>query len=385
MRVREEPTSNYIICADTYKRLEQSTLIKFFEIFPRSWGIYQKQKNIVELKEGGTIFIRSLDDSDALEGIPDVRAAWMDEGGKTNRKSWINFQGRLARRQGQGLITTTPYAFNWLYSDFYQKWIEGDEMYDVIQFKSTENPTFPEEEFDRLKNELPEAEFKRKYCGTFSRMHGLVFELPRTSIVEKAEISGLTYYLGIDWGYTNPCAMVVIGVDKDGNFLQVDEFYKNKQTTPELLEAAERLVEKYEIKHIYADPEDPEKIQQFNRAGMRTIPANNDWEKGRNIVNIALNTNKYKIVRKRCPNTLKEFELYHYPEPDDERAITEKPVDANNHALSGVRYIMVMAIGGTGRVLRTTSKGPKTQKDRIEKLLAGGSKKRTPNKNWYYN
>jgi PBSX family phage terminase large subunit len=387
-QVRKYPRDNHLICADTYKRLEQSTLIKFFEIFPRSWGEHKAQKQLIELNEGGIIFFRSLDDPDAIEGIPDVRSAWMDEGGKANRKAWVNFQGRLARLQGQGLITTTPYAFNWLFNDFYKRWLRGEPDYDVIQFESIANPSFPKAEFERLKGELSEAEFKRKYCGNFARMEGLVYELQTEAIVESIEAQGLTYYGGIDWGFTNPCALVVVGVDSDINIAQVDEYYQTKKTTPELIEAAKKLQAKYGIKLWYADPEDPEKIAQFNKAGLRTIAAKNEWELGRDALTKVLRApGRYKIVRKDCPNTLEEFETHHYPEGTDEKGEKEAPIDANNHALSALRYIVVMVEGGTGKIRNTTPGLPLNQKERIERLLQdknGRGRVRRKTKDWYY-
>jgi PBSX family phage terminase large subunit len=381
--IYKSPTSNFIICADSYKRLEQSTLIKFFEIFPHDWGNYLKQQNVVELPEGGKIFIRSLDDPDALEGIPDVRAAWMDEGGKTKYGAWINFQGRLARNQGRGLITTTPYAFNWLYYDFYKKWLAGDPNYEVIQFQSIENPSFSQDEFERLKTDMSEADFQRKYCGVFARREGLVYYLDHDSIVEDIEYSNLTMYAGIDWGFTNPTAFVIIGVDSDLNYAQVAEYYETKKTTPELIEAAHKFQTKYKIKYWYADPEDPEKIAQFNRAGLRTIPAINDWEKGHSAVTEVLRNKRFQIIRGKCPNTLDEFESHHYPEGDEGREIKEKPVDANNHALSGVRYVIVSNEGGTGRIVRPSDRKPKNQVERIERLLSDKHNRRR-RKDWYY-
>ena len=45
-------------------------------------------------------------------------------------------------------------------------------------------------------------------------------------------------------------------------------------------------------------------------------------------------------VNKRCVNFISELETYSYDEEKEDRNDLEKPIDSNNHAISGVRYLV---------------------------------------------
>lgn len=60
-KIEEFPEKNGLICAPTYKILQHSTLDKFFNIHPYYREYYKEQKGVIELPEGGKVFIRSAD------------------------------------------------------------------------------------------------------------------------------------------------------------------------------------------------------------------------------------------------------------------------------------------------------------------------------------
>ena len=176
MQYDNNPDDDGLICAPTYKILSQSTLPKFFEINKDLKPYYKESKGIIEVPgRKGVIYIRSTENPNVIEGMT-LRWIWPDEAGQMKLQAWINIQGRVSILKGKVFITSTPYLFNWLVTDFYKQWKDGNRDYNVVQFRSVDNPYFPQEEFERVKNTMDKRTFERRYCGLFTKMEGLVYD-----------------------------------------------------------------------------------------------------------------------------------------------------------------------------------------------------------------
>src|SRR5437773_6061640 len=68
-KINEFPDGVGVICAPTYKILQQATLVKFFSQFPQLKKYHKEQKGEIALPTGGIIFIRSMDQPFGSEGI----------------------------------------------------------------------------------------------------------------------------------------------------------------------------------------------------------------------------------------------------------------------------------------------------------------------------
>src|ERR1041384_4028836 len=234
-KINEFPDKDGIIAAPTYKILQQSTLVKFFTQFPSLKKFHKEQKGEIELPTGGKVFIRSMDQPFGAEGIT-AHWIWMDEAGQMSRLAWTVAKSRIAMTGGQILLTTTPYDLGWLYLDFYQPWQrKEDPRLSVFTWKSTDNPNFPKEHYEAEKRALSPEEFARRYEGAFTKMEGLVYDLPQDQIIEPVEINTKDIICGLDFGFTNPAAGVVIRVSNDNTFYVVnDDLYTNGLTEDEI-------------------------------------------------------------------------------------------------------------------------------------------------------
>jgi hypothetical protein len=178
-KIQEFPQGTGIIGAPTYKILQQSTLPKFFQNFPMLRKFYKEQKGVIELPTGGLIFCRSFDQPLGVEGIT-ANWIWLDEAGQMPRLAWTISKSRVAMTGGQIFISTTPYALNWLYEEFYlPAFRHEDPRLSVYTWPSIENPNFPKEHFEAEKKRLSPEEFARRYCGEFAKMEGVVYDLRR--------------------------------------------------------------------------------------------------------------------------------------------------------------------------------------------------------------
>jgi len=258
-----------LICAPTYKILTQSTLPKFFELNTDLKKYYKKMEQVIEVPGRKPIYIRSTENPNVIEGMT-LGWIWADEAGQMKLDAWINFQGRLSILQGQLFITTTPYTMNWLATDFYKHWKEGHKDYLVVQFKSKDNPYFPREEYERAKETMDPRIFRRRYDGTMEKMEGLVYDqftVDKNMVHTNFHVTYKEVICGIDWGWTNPSAIAVIGIDNDDNFYIIDEYYHPEKTKDETIEALKGLVAKHKIRLFYPDPEDPEALSKMISAG----------------------------------------------------------------------------------------------------------------------
>ncbi len=337
-RIQQYPDDNHLICAPTYKILQQSTLPKFRELVPSRVAKFHEQDSFFEIVGGkGSIFVRSGEDPDTLEGMT-LRSAWLDEAGNMKKRVWVIIQGRTSILQGQVFMTTSPYTMNWVYHDIFKPGEDGHKDFGLFQWMSIQNPKFPKEEYARAMTTMNATDFARRYKGLWRKREGLVYQAwnPLTMTFSGGSPVPIKEVVaGVDWGYQHPAAISVIGIADKPSHIILDEWYKTKQTIENIIEAAKELKERWGIKWFYADSARPEYIQAFNTAGLACMPGNKEIIPGVNEVRLRIETGNF-IVSKACRNTLEELEMYAYPEEFD----TEEPLKAYDHLMDAIRYPM---------------------------------------------
>jgi len=352
-----------LICAPTYKILQQSTLPKFFAEFPQFSKYYKKQENVIELSPTHKTYVRSMDNPYGVEGMT-LDWAWGDEAGQFPLMAWIVLRSRTAIKKGRVFFTTTPYNMGWLFQDFYQPWQEGEPDLTVVTWPSIANPYFPQEIFDREKRLLTKEEFGRRYMGEFTRMHGLVYDVHDWHLIPTPDFTFETVIGGVDWGWHKP-ALVVVGY-RDGKFFVIDEWSEPGKTTGDIIKVMKNLQMKHRVNLWYADSANPENIAEANRSsGLRV----HSYEKtkdsltyGISILQGLLNEHRLFIV-KSLKGTISETETYHYPEPVPDKAPVDVPVDIDNDFLDAIRYAI---IGYAPAKMFTIPEKPKTFFDKVE-------------------
>jgi PBSX family phage terminase large subunit len=335
-KINEFPAGIGIIGAPTYKLLNQSTLVKFFSNFPQLRKHYKEQKGELVLPTGGTVFTRSFDQPFGVEGIT-ADWIWLDEGGQMPLMAWTVARSRVAITRGQILITTTPYALNWLYSEFYLPWQNKQDLqFSVFTWRSIDNPHFPKEYFEAERRRLSEEEFARRYCGEFTKMEGLVYDLPTDQIIEPTDkLNVKEVILGLDFGFHNPAAAVVIKVTADNVFYITDEYYQPSKTQDELEDDLKALLLTVPFRQVYPDPAEPDRIAAMKKHGFYTKAVDKNVSLGIDKVR-ELIRKKQLFVFSRCRNFLDEINYYHY---DPERP-KEEPVKDKDHLMDALRYAL---------------------------------------------
>ena len=177
--MRHGVIGEYLIFAPTYKILSQATLRTFFKWFPKGLGNYQKGESRIILNNGGIIWVRSVDNPDAIEGLT-CRRAWGDEFGLVQQSVFDKLQERLTQPDGEPngrcILTTTPYGSknSWINQNLIEKrhelpWLE------YINFSTKDNTYISHEVFDRAKQTRREEIFLRDFLGIYVSMEGMVY------------------------------------------------------------------------------------------------------------------------------------------------------------------------------------------------------------------
>jgi len=333
------PQDEYLIAAPTYKIMGQSTLPRFLDVMrgmiPGKWN---EQKKEFKIRAGGKVYFRSTEDPDAIEAMK-CRAIWLDEAGKMKHRVWNAVNSRIAILKGKVLMTTSWYNLGWLYHDIYRR---VDDDYEIIQFASNENPWFPEDEWDRLKKTLPEAEFRRRFGGEPIKAEGLVYSCfdRHTHVydVEHTELpKGLFKFIGMDLGYTSPTAVLFCGIDKDGTIWVYDEYYERKGLLSYHAEQLKNRGYNRNIK-IWADRSAAQEIAELSSAGLLIAGARNiDVNVGISKVSKLFISGKIKISSK-CENLIDELETYSWRSTDDIEIKEDKVIKKQDHCVDALRY-----------------------------------------------
>ncbi len=248
----------------------------------------------------------------------------------------------LTDRKGEVLFISTPKGFNHFY-ELYGMELK-DQDYRSFRFTSYDNDFIPKEEIDKAKEEITEDRFAQEYLADFRKTEGIVykeFDRQRCLFEDRESIRKVDYSIGIDFGFSNPAAVISVIKDYDDNYWVTREWYEKGKTDSEIAEYAAGLGANY----YYPDPESASGIAELRKRGcnIRDVVKNRDSiRNGISAVRDLLKAGKLKI-HKSCDNLIWEFETYSYPEKKDMRNEDENPIKENDHALDALRYVIMMA------------------------------------------
>ena len=162
----------------------------------------------------GRIILRSAESPGGLESAT-AKAAIFDEAGQksvTIDTYWA-IRRRLSLHQGRMCIGTTLYDLGWLKDELYDPWERAQRQHaeiDVIQFDSTDNPSFPVAEYEAARQSMPAWKFDMLYRGRYTRPAGLIYDCfdEIADVIEPFPIpADWPRFLGLDFGGVNTCGV----------------------------------------------------------------------------------------------------------------------------------------------------------------------------------
>lgn len=370
LRAIEHPGALGLIGAPTYPMLRDATARTFFALLPEPLiAQHTKSEGRVLLRNGSEILLRSLDQPDLARGL-NLAWFWMDEASLCGYYAWQVLKGRL-RQKGYataGWATGTPHGRDGFARDFELARRPGHALFRASTYANAHN--LPPGYVEALG--YSGAFAQQEVLGLFVAFEGLVYAFdasPQGHVREPAPDTIWSSVIGgVDWGYTNPAAAAVFGLDGDGRAWQLDEFYQRRAGLEEtLLPALLDLTRRYGVSAWYCGPDEPEHIDALNaalaREGLksRAARADNAVRPGIQTVTALLaarpDGTRGLYVAPRCVHTIAEYGSYQYaqsgPNPlatfprgeGEIGAVPEQPLKQNDHALDATRYALHTALG----------------------------------------
>ncbi len=252
--IERQGQGDYLIAAPTFRLLEPKILPTFLATFSGLLGLGTFVRSPVmrfTFSEEGAkrtfgdrydpkgpptvVYFGYATNPDSLESATYL-GAWLDECGQDDFKqgSWEAILRRLSLAQGRVLLTTTVYNLGWIKAVLYDRKIrDGADHIAIVHFDSTENPKFPQAEFERARAELPKWRFDMFYRGRFTRPAGLIYDSydeTRHEIARFVIPDEWKRFMGLDFGPVNTAAVLVAERPSDKKLILYRTYHAGGRT-----------------------------------------------------------------------------------------------------------------------------------------------------------
>jgi hypothetical protein len=327
----------------------------FMDIF--RWQ-YSKSERVLFRQEKPRLFsrivMRSADAEGGLESAT-AKAAILDEFGQDRfaLEAHEAILRRLSLSMGRIIGCTTPYNLGWTKTEIFDKWRAGDPDIQVIQFKSTMNPSFPQEEYDRAKRTMPAWRHAMFYDGEFSRPAGMIYDdfgedLKTPDFVIPAD---WPRYLGVDFGGVHQSKIWVCMDPATGIYYVYREALDGGKTTREHVKEVKQYNERT-LRAWGGAKSEGQFRRDWSDAGLLVNEPDVDGvEAGISRV-IQFFKEKKLYVFESCKGIIDELGRY-ARELDSNGQPTEKIKDkATFHRLDALRYVCGSMVAGVARAYR---------------------------------
>lgn len=304
-------------------------------------------------KKEGRLFGRLV----YLEGVNDARAeskirgmtlqgAYCDELTLFTKDFFAMLLSRLSEPGAKVIATTNPDNPNhWLMTEYIKRKgnVDGIDLLD-IKFTLDDNTFLDPEYVKQIKREYTGVFYERYILGRWVLAEGLVYGLFQENpgrFLLRGSTAGMDgrFYVSIDYGTVNPCAMGLWCVQRN-RAVQIKESYydsrekKHQRTDEEHYEELERLTKGYYIQYVVVDPSAASFIETIRRHGKYLVyPASNDVLNGIRVTSDLLNSGRL-LIHESCTDSIREFGCYRWDEKKTEDAVVKE----NDHAMDQIRY-----------------------------------------------
>ncbi len=257
----------------------------------------------------------------------------LDEAARIPDILYRSVRPMLAVSRGRLIALSTPFGQRgW----FYDEWHNANSFHKVrITWRDCPRITgdFIAEEL----RSMGEQWVRQEYECEFSARAGLVYPDFAHCLVAPGDCPATGKKVGgIDFGWRNPFAAVWGLLDAGDVLWIVGERYLKETPLHEHRDALKALGSVM----WYGDPAGRTETEELRVAGLTVRKGDNDICAGIAAVTARLRTGRLKVCEQTCPNLVQESKLYRYPGDDERAALGENPVDADNHALAALRYLI---------------------------------------------
>ena len=259
---------------------------------------------------------------------------------------WEMLKSRLDKPESTFIGTCNPESP----SHYIKEFLDRPDL-DIYQkhFVIDDNPFLCKEFVENLKKEYTGFWARRYLQGEWCISEGAVYSIfdPAMHIINELPEQGTrNYYLGIDYGTTNPTAALLLG-DYNDKLIVIDEYYYDSKKTSKPLSDSEHAINIKNFvtgrypQRIFIDPSAASlKIALQQKNLTQISPADNDVISGiRTVANLFTNKQLF-ILKDKAPNLIRELYSYSWDTDYCEKTGTDRPISRDNHACDALRYII---------------------------------------------
>ncbi|ANV88485.1 phage terminase large subunit [Picosynechococcus sp. PCC 7117] len=250
-------------------------LLRLLERQPFIENISKSDFRIKLKGEKPDILIRGADNhGDSLRGLK-IYWAGVDEIQDFSPKAWeeVIYPALSDTPNSSALMIGTPKGKNhWLY-DFHLR-AKVEENWNYFHYTTKDNPFVPRAFLRQAKKTLPPKTYNQEFRASFEDFEGQIFDQFKDhhKITKPVDSDQLSYYIGVDWGETNP-ALSVIALSHDyQRFYIVDSWYNHSKaaiTQDEFLEKLIQYCDKYNVYRCYMPDDRPSSIISARKLGVK--------------------------------------------------------------------------------------------------------------------
>lgn len=308
------------------------------------WKVNETDMTLTHTVNGSMLICVGMDDPEKLKSIHGISGYWHEE--PTELKPSDLIQANLRMRgetpgYKQHILSFNPISrLHWLRKRFFEN---------AAPNATTLKSTFQDNEFidEDYRQELldladqDEQAFQVYGLGEWGDFKGLIYRTP--NIVPDALWPDLESFdeiiAGLDFGYNNPSALILVGI-RDEEYFERQLIFQRGLTNTDLIAKIEAKLPfptnfyRHKIP-IYCDSAEPDRIEEICRAGFNALPA----FKGKNSVLDGIDFCKRLTVHvhEDSADLLKEYGSYAW-KADKKENTTDEPVKAFDHAMDAKRY-----------------------------------------------
>lgn len=350
----KKPTGTLI--APTYLDLMDIHVPLLFKlIHPDNIQDWNKSEKRLTLTNGAMVTLRSADNPETLGRGRDYDFLWWDEACFSHGGSmaWQSIYPSLLDRGGKAWITTTPKGRDWVYKTFIQPAIDGDPQFAYWSFKSSDNTELDRDFLEAAKRDMSDKMYRQEILGEVVSFSGLIYPDYNESVhLEDTHEAGRDdpFFIGMDYGYQNPTAILLVAQDDKQRLHVVDEIYESKLLPVDIAKRIDEMLSRNGLTReriidwVWDPSIEEEDKARIHELELPFIDGTNDVLSGIAEVTRRLryDTKRKPSLRiaKRCQHLRDEFGSYSWrTSPADSSTMDERPEKAYDHALDSLRYI----------------------------------------------
>lgn len=338
------PGSNVLIMSPNFSLSSisfelQRSFIKSFDLEVERDNLKDK---VIELTNGSTVRMGSLSTVDSVVGrsydlIIFDEAALGADGEMAFERS---LRPTLDRSGSKAIFISTPRGKNNWFSKYYERgFSDAYPEWCSIHADWTENSRMKVSDVEEAKRTMTKAMFEQEYMANFNTYEGQIFSLEEENICDYVRRDGDEVIAGLDPGYKDPTAFIVIIYSTmDDTYHIVDEYLESESVTATHVEHFRELIDKWGIETIFIDAAAAQFAADLAYTyDIASIKAKKDVLPGIAFVQSLIERGRLRVAP-HCVKTLVALDQYQW---DQRETLTkEKPVHTHSHIPDAIRYAL---------------------------------------------